>query len=167
MNSRPIQPAKNQRWKSNAWLYARWIAAATLALWLAAAMLLVCHLCSAFFAQVDDHYSSRELVRNVASEGGPFDPSIPFFSVETFDHSLPFYLHRTVTLVNYKSELAEGIAAEPDKYVDSMDQFVVAWWKLPAAFAVMTPNLYQQLKGLGLPMRELARDERRVIVARR
>jgi 4-amino-4-deoxy-L-arabinose transferase-like glycosyltransferase len=134
---------------------------------LATAMLLACHLCAAFFAQVDDHYSSRSLVRKIPVEGGPFDPSIPVFSVETFDHSLPFYLRRTMTLVDYKSELAEGIAAEPDRYVNSMDQFVAIWTKLPAGFAMMTPSLYRGLSDLGLPMRELARDERRVLVSRR
>ena len=41
MISRPTNPAKTQRWKSNAWLYARWLVAGALAFWLAAALLLV------------------------------------------------------------------------------------------------------------------------------
>jgi len=108
----------------------------------------------------------RRLVEQLGGERGPFDAAIPFYSVETFDHSLPFYLRRTVTLVSYKSELAEGIAAEPQKYVDSMDTFVTTWSGLPTGFAVMTPKLYHELDALGLPMREVARDERRVLVSR-
>ena len=41
MTSAPIQPAKIRRWKSNAWLYARWLVGGALVLWLSAALLLV------------------------------------------------------------------------------------------------------------------------------
>jgi len=134
---------------------------------LAGSMLVSCFLISVFFTAVDGHYSARRLVEQLDSDRRPFDASIPFYSVEMFDHSLPFYLRRTVTLVNYRSELGEGIAAEPQKYVDSMDAFVSTWAELPAGFAVMTPRRYGELDILGLPMRELACDERRVLVARR
>ena len=41
MTSRPIKPAKTQRWKKYLWLFARWLVAGALVLWLAAALLLV------------------------------------------------------------------------------------------------------------------------------
>src|ERR1019366_8311857 len=37
----PIQPAKTQHWKKYLWSYARWLVAGVVALWLAAALLLV------------------------------------------------------------------------------------------------------------------------------
>ena len=134
---------------------------------MAVSMLLVSTLCSLFLRAADTNYSSRQLVEQLKGDLPPSDKTIPFFSVETFDDSLPFYLGRTVTLVNFKSELAEGISAEPEKYLDSLDKFVVVWAGLEAGFAVMTPALYDKFSAMGLPMLERARDARRVLVSRR
>jgi 4-amino-4-deoxy-L-arabinose transferase-like glycosyltransferase len=182
-NFRSAEPVLRQAASAVGWLYAAGIVMFVTGLlslrlqgrgqlWpaanlLAGSMLVSCLLISVFFSAVDGHYSARRLIEQMGSDRRPFDGSIPFYSVEMFDHSLPFYLQRTLTLVNYKSELGEGIAAEPQKYVDSMDAFVSTWAGLPAGFAVVTPKRYSELKILGLPMRELARDERRVLVARR
>ena len=91
----------------------------------------------------------------------------PFYSAESFDQSVPFYLGRPVTLVGYKDELAPGIAAEPGKYVASVEEFLGRWHGHREAFAIMTPHFYEKLKEQGLPGRVLARDARRIIVARR
>jgi hypothetical protein len=72
-----------------------------------------------------------------------------------------------VTLVDYKDELAPGIAAEPGKYVGSVDEFLGLWRTDAAAFAIMTPRLYEKLSGEGLPGHVLVRDSRWIIVARR
>ena len=37
-------------------------------------------------------------------------PGVPFYSVDTYDQTLPFYLKRTVTMVAYKDELGFGIS---------------------------------------------------------
>src|SRR5882672_14337 len=66
---------------------------------------------------LDERYSSERLVETVAGEKKQFPREPPFYSVASFDQSVPFYLGRPVTLVGYKDELAPGIAAEPEKYV--------------------------------------------------
>ena len=116
---------------------------------------------------LDEHYSSERIIEAVVGDKLRFPREPPFYSVASFDQSVPFYLGRPVTLVGYKDELAPGIAAEPGKYVASVEEFLGRWDGHFEAFAIMTPHFYEQLKEQGLPGRVLARDARRIIVARR
>jgi|SRR5882672_1287046 len=117
---------------------------------------------------LDEHYSSERLIERIAGDQLRFPRNLPFYSVASYDQSVPFYLGRPVTLVAYKDELAPGIAAEPDKYVRSVDEFLGLWHdERGEAFAIMKPPLYEKLSGEGLPGHILARDARWIIVARR
>ncbi len=116
---------------------------------------------------LDERYSSERLIEPVVGGKLRFSREPPFYSVASFDQSVPFYLGRPVTLVGYKDELASGIAAEPGKYVASVEEFLGRWDEHGEAFAIMTPQFYEKLRQGGLPGRVLARDARRVIVARR
>jgi 4-amino-4-deoxy-L-arabinose transferase-like glycosyltransferase len=116
---------------------------------------------------LDGRYSSERLIELVTGEGNAFPRNPPFYSVATFDHSVPFYLGRPVTLVADQDELAPGIAAEPAKYVGSIDEFVARWARHTEAFAIMSPALYERLRREGLPCRVVVRDGQRVLIARR
>ena len=116
---------------------------------------------------LDEHYSSERLIETVAGEELQFPRDPPFYSVASFDQSVPFYLGRPVTLVGYQDELAPGIAAEPGKYVGSVDEFLGRWQGHAEAFAIMTPLLYEKLRREGLPGRIVARDARHIVIARR
>jgi 4-amino-4-deoxy-L-arabinose transferase-like glycosyltransferase len=117
---------------------------------------------------LDERYSSERLIETIVGDDLRFPSHPPFYSVASYDQSVPFYLGRSVTLVGYKDELAPGIAAEPDKYVRSVDEFLTLWHdERGEAFAIMKPPLYEKLSGEGLPGRILARDARWIIVARR
>ena len=94
-------------------------------------------------------------------------PGMPFYSVDTYDQSLQFYLRRPTTMVSYKDELGFGIAQEPEKFIASVDLFEKTWNAGGEALALMPPNTYEMLRAKGLPMRLVARDTRRIIVARR
>lgn len=92
-------------------------------------------------------------------------PGVPFYSVNMYEQTLPFYLQRTLTLVDYRDELGYGLDQEPDLGVPTIAEFEARWRIAPDAFAVMTPETYQTLAETnGLPMRIVARDTRRVIV---
>ena len=116
---------------------------------------------------VDEHYSSERLIEPIAGDELRFPRDAPFYSVASYDQSVPFYLGRSVTLVGYEDELAPGIAAEPDRYIGSVNEFLRRWHADAVAFAIMTPHLYEKLSREGLPGRVLARDARWIIVARR
>ena len=94
-------------------------------------------------------------------------PGMPFYSVDTYDQSLQFYLRRPTTMVSYKDELGFGIAQEPEKFIANVALFENIWESGGEALALMSPNTYDSLNAKGLTMRLVARDTRRVIVARR
>ena len=69
---------------------------------------------------------------------------MPFYSVDTYDQSLQFYLRRTTTMVAYKDELGFGIAQEPEKFIPDVAQFEKIWNADHDALALMAPRTYEQ-----------------------
>jgi 4-amino-4-deoxy-L-arabinose transferase-like glycosyltransferase len=109
-------------------------------------------------------YSSYQIVQKIRPQ---LRPDTPFYVVNTFDHTLPFYLGRTVTMVSYKDELAIAIGWEPSKFLPDYAAFAGAWKKDRAPFAMFAPDdLVDFQKRFALPMVEVARDPRRVIVTK-
>ena len=90
----------------------------------------------------------------------------PFYSVRTYEHTLPFYLKRTVTLVDYGDELAFGLQQEPHLQIPTMQEFEARWRTDREAFAIMGPDVYRELAARQLPMRLVCADARRVIVSK-
>lgn len=107
--------------------------------------------------------SAYQIVERVRDQ---VKPEQPFFSVNTYDQTLPYYLKRTVTMVTYMDELGFGIAQEPHKFIPDQAGFERAWQAAPQAWALMDPDTYQRLLAAGLPMRLAARDSRRIIVSK-
>ncbi|CAG4882984.1 Polymyxin resistance protein ArnT, undecaprenyl phosphate-alpha-L-Ara4N transferase; Melittin resistance protein PqaB [Georgfuchsia toluolica] len=102
---------------------------------------------------------------HVATQVKPLlTPGVPFYSVNKYEQTLPFYIKRTVTLVNYQGELAFGIKQEPDKWVPTTAEFKQRWASDRDAFAIMSIDNYNGLAAEQLPMSEIARDTRNVIV---
>ena len=110
--------------------------------------------------------STYHIVRDIEAAQGPFDRSLPFYSVRMHDQTLPFYLKRPVTLVQYTDEFALGLNAEPEKGVAQIEDWKLRWIALARGYAIMNPANYEQLAAEGVPMRILGRDPRRVIVSR-
>jgi hypothetical protein len=69
-------------------------------------------------------------------------------------------------VVAVRDELSLGIDAEPAKQVPTVAAWISEWQGLTSAYALMTPELFATLAAQGAPMRELARDPRRVVVSR-
>ena len=110
---------------------------------------------------------STSAILRAAQTPTPFANDAPFYQVGMYDQTAPFYLARTTRLVAFRDELALGIDAEPSKQVPTLDAWIPEWSALSQGYAMIAPELYQQLASQGVPMRELARDTRRVIVSRR
>ena len=94
------------------------------------------------------------------------DAETPFYSVRTYEHTLPFYIKRTVTLVDYEDEFDFGLKQQPELEIPTMEEFEVRWRNDRKALAIMGPDIYRELTGRALPMRLLAADARRVIVSK-
>jgi len=111
------------------------------------------------------HFGRFMSAKAIAAQIRPQVPAgVPFYSVRTYEQTLPFYLGRTLTLVDYEDELAFGIAQEPEKWVPSMAEFKQRWNSDADAFAVMDQTTYTELNASGLPMTLVARDARRIFV---
>ncbi|MDD2720260.1 MAG: glycosyltransferase family 39 protein [Gallionella sp.] len=91
-------------------------------------------------------------------------PDIPFYSVLTYEQTLPFYLKRTFTLVQYQDEMYFGIAQEPQRWIPTVDQFIKVWDAQPQALAIMESYLYPQLEQKGLPMKIIFADRQHIVV---
>ncbi len=97
-------------------------------------------------------------------------PDMPIYSVRMLDHTLPFYLRRTMIMVESPNlethnELAFGTEQEPDKWLPSIAAFVQAWSAGRPALAIMSSQTYSLLRSQQLPMTLIAQDARRVVVA--
>ncbi len=92
-------------------------------------------------------------------------PEMPIYGVRLLDHTLPFYLQRTLVMVEDPDELAFGVAQEPTKWLPTMAAFRARWAGGPPALALMSRDTYRELAAGQLPMNPVAEDVRRVVVA--
>jgi 4-amino-4-deoxy-L-arabinose transferase-like glycosyltransferase len=111
-------------------------------------------------------YSVVSLVASARTQFGEFDRNVPFYSVKTYDQTLPFELRRTVTLVAYADEMAMGLRIEPQKGIPTIGEFRERWRNDPSGYAIMPLPEYKSELIAGTPMQVLAQNTRLVLVRR-
>lgn len=117
--------------------------------------------------QSHDTYGQLKSAAPIAAAlRGELTPDTRVFAVRSYDHTLPFYLRRPVTLVDYEDEFAYGEQREPDRWIPTLEAFVPRWQAAPKAVAYMSNATLQVLRETGLPMRIVFQDARRVVVAK-
>ena len=89
---------------------------------------------------------------------------VNFYSIRLLDHTVPFYLGRTMIMVEFPDELEFGVQQEPELWLPTLDAFIERWKEDKTAYALMVPEQYVALQKINLPMQEVGRDSRRVIV---
>jgi hypothetical protein len=77
---------------------------------------------------------------------------------------VPFYLGKTMIMVEFPDELEFGVNQEPELWMPTLDAFIARWKEDQGAYAIMVPEVLIELQRLNLPMQEVGRDSRRVIV---
>ncbi|MFZ3124428.1 MAG: glycosyltransferase family 39 protein [Acidovorax sp.] len=107
--------------------------------------------------------SSKAVVPQLASY---LQADTEVFSVRYYDQTLPFYLRRPVTLVDYRDEFSFGQQAEPTRWLPTLEVFVARWHSLPKAAAVMRRGTYEELLQKQLPMRIVYQDANRLVVVK-
>jgi hypothetical protein len=91
-------------------------------------------------------------------------PGTRIFSVGYYDQTLPFYIGRAITLVNYVDEFETGLKAESGSDIPRLADFPAQWLRPGEALAIMHPGSFEEMKTAGLPMQVLYSDPRRVLV---
>ena len=95
----------------------------------------------------------RELARLIAAVRPELGPATPFYCVDDYEQSIPFYLDRTCTLVRYRGELDFGLRQQPERWLADLPQFALRWRAQSNAVAVIRASSYPALQQMGLPMR--------------
>ena len=90
----------------------------------------------------------------------------PFYSVDTYEQTLPFYLKRTFTLVQYQDEMAFGIMQEPQRWIPDYTSFAKVWQAQAGALAIMPVETYKRLKQLDFAMKIIYEDAQYIVVGR-
>lgn len=93
-------------------------------------------------------------------------PETSLYQVLTYEQTLPFYLKRTFTLVQYQDEMAFGVLQEPEKVIPTLEQFAPVWQARADALAIMPVYAYPLLHKLGVSMNVLYQDYQFVVVSR-
>ena len=88
-------------------------------------------------------YSAYDIVTK-ARPGLP--PGARFYAVGQYDHTLPFYLGRTVTMVAQPEELRVPVTWEPEKFIPDLGAFAAAWRREGAACAAFAPAQYDAIR---------------------
>ena len=113
----------------------------------------------------EDGLSPAHSTYHLAQKLQPYlKPGAPFYSVRTYEQTLPFYIKRTVTLVDYQDEMAYGLQQEPALWVPTLAEFEQHWRSHDYALAVMSLEVFDELQKAQLPMQLIARDTERVFV---
>ena len=112
-----------------------------------------------------DHLSPASSTYHLVEQIRPqLRPDAPFYSISIYDQTLPYYIGRNVTLVEYTGELSFGIEQEPGSFMKTYGQFENRWRADAFAMAIMHPGTLAYFEQHKVPHTIIARDTRRVIV---
>ena len=100
---------------------------------------------------------------------GAANPAVKVYSVGIYEQSLTFYLGRPVTLVDYRDEFDFGLQQQPELAIPTIPEFVARWRADAAAgvrnVAITRSEIAAELKRQGVPLRIVAADARRTVIA--
>jgi 4-amino-4-deoxy-L-arabinose transferase-like glycosyltransferase len=90
---------------------------------------------------------------------------VPVFAVDMYDHTLPWSLKRTVTMVGYRDELGDAVDWERDKFVPDLMTFASRWNAAAQAWAILPVGEAEKLpRELGIRAQVMARGAQYAIV---
>ena len=96
-------------------------------------------------------------------------PQTPLYVVGRYEQALPFYLRRTMIMVQHADELEFGLQQQPELWIPTREEFMRVWIRShasgPTAVAILSRDAYAQFVAAGLPMRVIGADPRRVIIS--
>ena len=149
-----------------AMLYARQLQRDLTVLVLALAGFATTELITAGFEPIGRARAGTALLPAIQAE---LKPDTRIYSVGIYEQSLTFYLRRTVTLVDYPDEFSFGLQQQPELSIPTLPAFVAQWTRDAAAgvrdVAIIRADIYNDLKQKGVPMRVVAQDARRTVIA--
>jgi 4-amino-4-deoxy-L-arabinose transferase-like glycosyltransferase len=90
---------------------------------------------------------------------------VPVFAVDMYDHTLPWSLKRTVTMVGYRDELGDAVDWERHLFVPDLITFARLWNAAPQAWAFLPLDEAERLpRELGIRAQIMARGAQYAIL---
>ena len=108
--------------------------------------------------------SAYQLVEKIKPD---VHPGTALYSVNQYRQTIPPYLGRLLTLVNYTGELGPGERRQPGLMSATPAQFVRRWNASADAIAFFPPAVWHRYHAQGLPGRVIGQDSHTVAVSRR
>ncbi len=91
-------------------------------------------------------------------------PDTRLYSVGNYEQSLPFYLKRTLMLVDYVDEFEMGQRSEPQKWITKLSDFPAAWNAPGPTIAIIPPGDVDKMRALGIVFEVIHMDPRRAAI---
>ena len=91
---------------------------------------------------------------------------VKIYAINLFEHSLPYYLQRNISVVGYQGNMQFGIGRGPGDWLASEADFMPVWLAAQQALAIVSPDTYQNWQKQNIPMKIVYQDPRRIVVAR-
>ncbi|MCU6433395.1 glycosyltransferase family 39 protein [Undibacterium sp. Jales W-56] len=108
-------------------------------------------------------------LQHVAAIQAELTPTTPIYAVGRYEQALPFYLQRTLILVEHPDEMEFGLQQQPELWIPKRADFVAKWRDYSvsgkAAVAIIRTDIYEKFVQEQVPMRVIGQDPRRVIVS--
>jgi 4-amino-4-deoxy-L-arabinose transferase-like glycosyltransferase len=111
-----------------------------------------------------DSYSRVKSAKQLAQALHSVEKTAPIYVPLSYDQTLPYYLGRTVTLVEYVDEFALGLSVEPDRALPSIQTLREHWLVERSGAIVMPRSLYETWQKENVPMQVVYEDYKRVAV---
>lgn len=94
-------------------------------------------------------------------------PEMTLYALAMYEQCIPFYLQRTMVLVEHTDELAFGLQHQPELWIPKRADFIAKWTNGPAAMVITRLHVMEELKQAGVPFYVLNQDARRVVLLNR
>ncbi|MES2205410.1 MAG: glycosyltransferase family 39 protein [Pseudomonadota bacterium] len=109
---------------------------------------------------------SIKILVNQVLQQEKFKKEFKFYSVNTYDQTLDFYINRTTTLVNIEDEMEFGCKQKPSLCIKSIKEWETLWLnEKNNAYAILPTKLYEEYYKT-LPMQLLGKNQRHAIIKR-
>jgi|CXWL01.1.fsa_nt_gi 4-amino-4-deoxy-L-arabinose transferase-like glycosyltransferase len=109
--------------------------------------------------------ASERSAKHIAAAIAPqLKAGVPFYSVLDYEQTLPFYLKRTFTLVQYQDEMGFGLGQEPQRWIPTVEEFAPVWAAQTEAYAIIRVHDYPRMQQLGLAMQIIFQDSQNIVV---
>jgi hypothetical protein len=122
-------------------------------------------LCIASFGRGAEHlspiYSGYALSEKLKAH---LTPETRLYSVGNYEQTLPFYIKRTLTLVDYVDEFEMGQKREPQLWIPKREDFASAWNAPGNAIAIIPPLDVDKMRALGIAFEVIHMDPRRAAI---